>query len=206
MLTAYNLCGKLLRIPRNRLLAHRLGAAGLHIGRHPRIAGLAHIHVGSNVSAGDAFWLEAVTSFAGFTFAPAIRIGHRCSFSDRVHIAAVTSVTIGNDVLCGSNVLIIDHAHGSYSGPDEHTSPDVPPNTRPLSTSRTVEIGDRVWLGDNVSVLPGARIGAGSVIAAHSVVTGDIPANVIALGSPARPIRRWEESTRQWLPLSGTQK
>ena len=50
-----------------------------------------------------------------------------------------------------------------------------------------VVIGARVWIGDNVSVLPGARIGAGSIIGAHSVVTGEIPAKVCARTSPTLP-------------------
>jgi acetyltransferase-like isoleucine patch superfamily enzyme len=58
-----------------------------------------------------------------------------------------------------------------------------------LGASLPVTIGDDVWLGANVLVLKGARIGAGSSIAANSVVTGEIPPGVLAGGVPARVIR-----------------
>lgn len=56
-------------------------------------------------------------------------------------------------------------------------------------SGRPIEIGDNVWLGAGVIVLPGVTIGENSVVGAGSVVTKDLPANVVAVGSPARLIR-----------------
>jgi hypothetical protein len=58
-----------------------------------------------------------------------------------------------------------------------------------INPARSIQIGDHVWLGRGAMVLKGARIGSGSVIAAGAMVVGEVPANVIALGSPARVVR-----------------
>jgi acetyltransferase-like isoleucine patch superfamily enzyme len=60
---------------------------------------------------------------------------------------------------------------------------------RPFSRTRIV-IGNHVWVGINVTVLKGVRVGDGAVIAAGSVVTKDVPAGWLVAGVPARPLRR----------------
>ena len=59
-----------------------------------------------------------------------------------------------------------------------------------------VKIGDKVWIGGGVTILPGVTIGDNSVIGAGSVVTKDIPANVVAAGNPCRIIKEAEEGDR----------
>jgi lipopolysaccharide O-acetyltransferase len=54
-------------------------------------------------------------------------------------------------------------------------------------------------------VLAGATIGDGAVIGANSVVTGHIPGGTIAVGAPARPVRRWDEASRQWLRVESAE-
>jgi acetyltransferase-like isoleucine patch superfamily enzyme len=70
---------------------------------------------------------------------------------------------------------------------------DVPgigqPRNAPVLEARDIEIGDGAWLAARVTVLPGARIGRGAVIAAGSVVAGDIPPGAVAGGIPARVLR-----------------
>ena len=96
-------------------------------------------------------------------------------------------ITIGKNVLIGPNVTLcitghpIDPAHrqdGMYSFP--------------------ITIGDNVWLGGNVMVLPGVTIGENSVIGAGSVVTKDIPANVVAFGSPCKVYREINEHDKEY--------
>ena len=62
-----------------------------------------------------------------------------------------------------------------------------------------VKIGDKVWIGGGVTILPGVTIGDNSVIGAGSVVTKDIPANVVAAGNPCRIIKEAEEGDRYGL-------
>jgi lipopolysaccharide O-acetyltransferase len=100
-------------------------------------------------------------------------------------------------VLIASCVFISDHNHGRYDELDMASSPAVPPADRPLS-SKPVRIGNNVWLGEYVCILPGVTIGDGSIIGASSVVTHDIPANSIAAGNPARVIRVFDSLTNSW--------
>jgi len=124
-------------------------------------------------------------------------IGKNCEIGDNVHFVAHEKVIIGDNVLMASKIFISDTNHGEYSG-SEQSSPDIPPNRRPLIT-KPVMIGDKVWIGENVCVLPGVTIGAGSIIGANSVVNKDIPTNCIAVGAPARIVKRYDNIKGVWL-------
>lgn len=67
------------------------------------------------------------------------------------------------------------------------------PRRAKLEAAEPVTIGDNVWLGGGVIVLPGVTIGANTVVGAGAVVTKDLPANVVALGNPARVVRHLED-------------
>ena len=199
-LLSQKVAGAALRRSRDGLLARRLGTRGLRIGRHPRLAGLAHIHLGENFSAGDGLWLDAITFFAGNVYAPSLTIGPNCNLSDYVHIACTNRVTIAEGLLCGSRVIISDHAHGLYQG-----SPQSPPTQRPvhrpLTGDGTVTIGRNVWIGDGTAILAGADIGDGAIIGANSLVNGPVLPHTIAAGTPAHPLRQWNETSQQWLRI-----
>lgn len=126
-----------------------------------------------------------------------IRIGKNVEINDDVHIAAVERVEIGDNVLIASKVFITDHNHGSYSK-ERHDSPEVSPSKRPL-ISFPVKIEDNVWIGEFVSVLPGVTIGRGSIIGTMSVVTKNIPPNSIAVGSPAKVIKKFDYNVNEWI-------
>jgi acetyltransferase-like isoleucine patch superfamily enzyme len=116
--------------------------------------------------------------------------------NDFVHIVALEKIVIGNNVLIASKVFISDSNHGSYSG-DFHSHPHENPIERKLN-NQPVEIGDNVWLGEFVSVLQGVKIGQGSIIGSMSVVTKDIPPYSIAVGIPARVIKKFNFETSKW--------
>ena len=188
---------------RDRMTARFLEAPGFRAGRAPRLLGLRRMQIGEDFHAGDALWLEAVTQYGGRHFEPKLTIGAHARLSDNVHIACLDSVTVGAHLLSGSRVLISDHTHGRYDGHgvDEDGDPAVPPALRPLHSPGPIVIGKNVWLGEGVAVLAGAHIGDGCVIGANSVVVGFIPAETVAVGAPARPIRRWNAGARAWQPL-----
>ena len=121
--------------------------------------------------------------------------------NENVHIAATHSVTIGDDVLMASRIYISDHHHGNYSG-EVQSSPDMTPKDRPLTADAKVVIGDRVWIGEMVSVLAGVTIGEGCIIGSGSVVSKDIPPHCIAVGSPARVIKRFDFMENKWIPAT----
>ncbi|GAC1422673.1 MAG: hypothetical protein NVSMB62_18590 [Acidobacteriaceae bacterium] len=197
-LVVRRMLGAPLRGLRNYLIGSRLHARNFRIGRDSRLRGLAHMAVGSSFSGGDSIWIEAVTRYEGQSYSPEIMIGNNVTISDNVHIGATCSIHIGNGVLIGSRVTVIDHNHGIYDGVDQ-SSPLEPPSRRRLSSHSKIEIGEDVWIGEGVTVLPGASVGRGSILGANSVVIGSIPAYCIAVGSPARPVRTYDFETKEWV-------
>ena len=95
-------------------------------------------------------------------------------------IDAIALIQIGRDCAIGPNCYITDHDHGLDSR--------FPPLQQSMIAKETI-IGDRVWLGANVTILKGVRIGNDAVIGAGSVVTKDILAKAIAVGVPAKILR-----------------
>lgn len=112
--------------------------------------------------------------FSTITKDAKIKIGNGCGFSGTV-IGAFQSIKLGNNVRCGANTLITDS--------DWHT------DDYRTGENKEVVIDDNVWLGYGVKVLKGVHIGKNSLIGANSVVTKDIPANVIAAGNPCKVIK-----------------
>ena len=165
-----------------------------------RLAGINHMHIGKNFGAGRGLWLEAVMDYPakGQVFTPKLVIGDRVSLGEYVHIGCNHHIVIGDDVLMGSKIYITDHNHGVYRG-DKADNPNIPPSDRCLTEGESIEIGARCWIGEFVTILPGVTIGEGSVIGSHSTVTHDIPANSIAVGSPAHVVKVWDESIGRWV-------
>lgn len=159
------------------------------------IRGKKLIKFGMGFTTGVGMRLDA---FADNTDKYLIEFGNNVQVNDYVHIAAVASVKIGNNVLIASKVFITDHNHGNY-GIDEgpHSNPFIPPDKRPL-TKHEVVIEDNVWIGEFVSVLPGVTIGEGSIIGSMSVVTKTIPPYSIAVGIPAKVIKKFNFQTNRW--------
>ena len=126
-----------------------------------------------------------------------LHIGDNCEIGDNVHIVAYDNVTIGNNVLMVSKIFISDTNHGNYKVGKEQSNPYISPNDRLLVTEPT-RIGNNVWVGENVVVLPGSVVGDGCIIGANTVVTGIIPDNTIVVGCPARVIKQWNNFDKCW--------
>ena len=108
-----------------------------------------------------------------------IRIGKRFFANYNLTILDEARVTIGDDCFIGPNVSIYTACHS--------TDP-VERNTR-REWAEPVTIGDNVWIGGSVTILPGVTIGSNVTIGAGSVVTRDIPDNVVAVGNPCKVIK-----------------
>ncbi|KIA82903.1 acetyltransferase [Kaistella solincola] len=124
-------------------------------------------------------------------------IGENFQMNDYVHITATQKVIIGKNVLLASKIYISDSSHGNYAGDEKDSSPNSAPMERVVVT-KPVTIEDNVWLGEFVSVLPGVTIGKGSIIGANSVVSKSIPPYVIAVGSPAKAIKKYNFQSQRW--------
>lgn len=108
-----------------------------------------------------------------------IRVGNRFFANFNLTILDEACVTIGDDCFIGPNVSIYTACHS--------TDP-VERNTR-REWAEPVTIGDNVWIGGSVTILPGVTIGSNVTIGAGSVVTRDIPDNVVAVGNPCKVIK-----------------
>ena len=122
---------------------------------------------------------------------PVVSIGDRCLIGRGSGIVGHFSIEIGNDVWTGHNVYITDQNHGY-----EDVSRPISQQSQP---ERAVKIGDGSWLGYGSVVLPGVTIGKHVVVGANSVVTHDIPDYSVAVGVPAKVIKRFVDG--QWEPV-----
>jgi acetyltransferase-like isoleucine patch superfamily enzyme len=177
-------------ILRTRLMFHRARLIRFPI----EVRGKKFIDFGINLTTGTGCRIEA---FPLYTRNVIIKFGKNVEINDYVHIAGISSVLIGNNVLIASKVYISDIQHGCYDGSTLNDHPDTPPRDRKL-TAKKVMIGDNVWIGEFVSVLPGVTIGNGTIVGSNSVVSKSLPPNVIAVGIPAKPIKKFNFATERW--------
>jgi acetyltransferase-like isoleucine patch superfamily enzyme len=171
----------------NELMRRQLNAIGDSsvipvdsIIKNPR-----YISIGSGFSSLHNLRIEAWDGYMGEIFSPQIIIGNNVSFNTDIHIGCINKIIIGNNVLMASRIYISDHSHGKVTA-QELT---VAPVHRQLYSKGPVIIEDNVWIGENVSILPGVIVGTNAIVGANSVVTRDVPANSVVAGSPARVIK-----------------
>lgn len=116
------------------------------------------------------------------------RVGDNVYANFNLTLVDDTDIYIGDSVMFGPNVILATAGH-----------PIDPELRRQVyQFNQPIRIGNNVWLGGGVIVLPGVSIGDNSVIGAGSVVTKDIPANVVAVGNPCRVLREIGEYDRQY--------
>lgn len=160
--------GSIICFPTNTIFNERY----IHIGRETMIGPQA------TLSAGMVPGQECLSD-------PVVRIGDRCLIGKGSGIVGHFSIEIGDDVWTGHHVYITDQNHGY----EDITKP-ISQQTQP---EQSVVIGNGSWLGFGTVVLPGARIGEHVTIGANSVVTGEIPSFSVAVGAPAKVVRRYVE-------------
>ena len=153
-----------------------------------------YIHIGKETMIGPNVALSAgmVPGQVCLTD-PVVRIGDRCLIGRGSGIVGHLSIDIGNDVWTGHHVYITDQNHG-YENVDLPISMQTQPE-------EPVVIGDGSWIGAGSVILPGAHIGKHVAIGANSVVNGSIPDYSVAVGSPAKVIKRYTEHSG-WMPAN----
>ena len=156
--------------------------------------GVQGIEFGEGFTSGVGLRIDAFGSEA-----KQVSFGKNIQVGDYVHIGAVLKVEIGDNVLMASKVYISNHDHGTYGGDGFPISLPTQPQSEKLLLASPVRIGNNVWLGENVCVLKGVEIGDNSIIGACSVVNKDIPPNSIAVGVPAKVIKRFSFDTNVWV-------
>jgi acetyltransferase-like isoleucine patch superfamily enzyme len=173
------------RIRKYRLLSTCRQLTGSPVILQPVLfVGPGQVALGEGVQFG---WKASPLFYSGYCHvevsdrASRIEIGDRTEFNNNVMLkSAGAGISIGRDGLFGAHVEIFDSDfHALHPGRRRDGSQKVAP----------VEIGDNVFVGMGARILKGTTIGSDSVIGAGAVVTGSIPAGVVAAGNPARVIR-----------------
>lgn len=138
-------------------------------------------HVGEDVQLLAPFWCD---------YGKHITFGDGCFANHGLVILDCAPVRFGDHVLIGPDCGFYTAAH-----PIDRTLRDVG-----WEYAKPITVGDSVWFGGGVRVMPGVTIGDGAVIGSGSVVTKDIPAGVIAVGNPCRVLRPITEADREVPP------
>jgi acetyltransferase-like isoleucine patch superfamily enzyme len=150
------------------------------------------IKIGRHVIIHRNAFLSVIEEHNGRRHDPHLRIGDGTNFGHSLWVSCVGDIEIGDEVLAGHNILITDTFH-------EFFDPDVSIVRQPMAEPESVKIGSGSHLGPNVAVLAGVTIGERAFIAAGAVVTADIPDNAVAVGNPARVIRRFDRAKGEWI-------
>ena len=148
------------------------------------------IVIGNNTRILDNARLQLYPEYVQFQ--PHIQIGDNCLIGYRFCVLAAADVDIGDNVLMASDVTIVSHNHGIDLKKKE-VFMDQPLTVAP------VKIGNNVWIGDKVIILPGVEIGDNVVIGAGAVVTKDIPSNSIGVGNPMKIIKKFDDQLQKWI-------
>ncbi len=182
-------------ISHNALIHH----GDLRLGKHVLIDDRVLIfqdREGGSVDIGDSvhLWRDTIiqTGRGG-----CVKIGRNTRIQPRCQFSAYKGrIQIGSNVAIAPNCAFYSYDHGML--------PNEPIHQQTLQTKGGIRVGDEVWIGVNVVILDGVRIGKGAVIGAGSVVTRSIPDNAIAVGVPARVVRLRGSSDRNQETLFAT--
>lgn len=142
---------------------------------------------------GDNSKLLCTVEYNGklFDIQPQLHIGKNFHSTRDLTIQCARKVIIGDNVLCASNVFLIDYNHGTNPMCENYLD-------NALEISEGINIKDGVWIGNNVIILGNVTIGEKAIIAAGAVVTHSVPPYTIVAGNPARIIKVYNHSLGEW--------
>lgn len=155
-----------------------------------RFHGLAEMAIGDHVCINPGCWIHVI-GYEPERAEARIVIESRAGIGMGATISAAESVVIEEYALLARNVYISDHSHA-------FEDINCPISMQGIDKVAPVRIGRSSWLGQNVVVLPGVSIGQHCVIGANSVVRSSIPDFSVAVGAPARVVKRYNRATASW--------
>lgn len=155
-----------------------------------------NISIGKRTIIEEGATLYSVNEYNGKKYNGKIFIGNNVYINHHFNATSANSIIIENDVLMAYNVSIFDFDHNYY---------DIEANINQtdLIVKGSVCIGEKSWIGMNVSILGNVKIGKHCVVGANSVVTKDIPDYSIAIGNPVKIIKMFNIQTNTWEKQSG---
>jgi len=161
-----------------------------------RFANLALIELGNGVTIHSNCWIHALRQEGDAPTAKIIFQDHVCIGMGST-ISAAKKIEICENVFTARNVYISDHRH-------EFHDVTVPIAQQGIGHVAEVSIGADTWIGQNVVILPGVKIGRHCVIGANSVVNSDIPDYCVAVGAPARAVKAYNFTSHTWERVGGS--
>lgn len=164
---------------------------GCYIDPGVQVLGWRNVVVGSNTLLSEGVWLN-VNHRTGSD--ERIVIGSHCHIGRNNFFSSGPLIRLGDYCFTGMNCQFLGCGHVI-------DSPMIPYIDSGLTEGATIDIGTNCWLATDVTVMQGVRIGRGSVIGAHAMVLEDIPPFSLAVGNPARVIKRFDFRKNQWLAI-----
>ena len=161
----------------------------IYIDIHARVVNAHRIKVGNDFYLGEDSIIHVGEVDKSGTYDAVMTLGNRVTFNRRCTVYCFERIDFGDDVIIASDVFISDTSKGidareSYRYQHFETKP--------------VSIGSHAWVGEKAIVLPGVKIGEHAIVGAGSVVTKDVPAYTMAVGNPARVIKKWNMDMALW--------
>jgi len=163
---------------------------GTRIQRQILLTNKKRISLGKQVLLMPNSRYELITEYSGESFSPNLEIGNYSQIHQNCHITCAQNIKIGNNVVIVSNVTITDIIH-------PYDNIDLPINKSKIKTY-PVLIGDQSYIYNNAVILPGVTIGKHCIIGANSLVNSEIPDYSVAVGNPAKVIKKYNFETKGW--------
>lgn len=158
------------------------------------ITGKRYINIGKRVFIRDYARIEAIDSYNDHSYNPKMIMEDDVSIQQGFHATCTSSVVIKKGVTISSYVYISDTSHGiSELGERSVLETEL--------HSESVKIGKYAFIGTGVKIMPGVSIGTNAVIGANAVVTTDIPDYCMAVGVPARVIKKYDYIKEKWIKI-----
>lgn len=170
------------------LFCKRFGA-NIRIYRPLKISGVRYIELGCNISIEEGAWITA--SPLTNSLDSIIKIGNGTRIGHYSHIYGTKEIEIGQNVLIADRVYISDNSHA-------FSNPFIAILDQEILQLNAVTVGDGAWIGENACLI-GVKVGRNCVIGANSVVTRDIPDYSVAVGIPAKVIKRYDFIRKAWV-------
>lgn len=155
-----------------------------------------YISIGDNVNIGSFSWVSVSTEYGGWKTESKrkirLKIGNNTDIGNNAFIVANNNIEIGENVILAPYVYISDHIH-------EYRDIEKSLHNQPLTQGGYVKVGNNVFIGIKASVLPNVTLGDHCIIGANAVVTEDVPAYSVAVGNPARVIKKYDFKRSRWV-------
>lgn len=162
-----------------------------YIGKPLSLFNVQFISFGHSLRLKNGYRIDCYPSFCGKKLYPRLKIGNRVTIGPYFTALVADRIEIGDDTIFAGNVSLVSENHGI------NPELNIPYYAQELSTG-SIKIGRGCWIGQGVVVLPDVEIGDKVIIGSNSVVSKNIPSYSIAVGVPAKVIKKFNFETHTW--------